>query len=461
MWNLMRGWVSVLVLAFAVCAASVARSEEAAAPRWDADRVLKVINLVVQQHVDPPTKQSLVVAVLRSLEGENIPQLGIGRRVSMQDDQQLRTLLNDSIAVFQKKHGDDAVLTRLNLALVAAANSNLVGQESHQVEQSLKANRYVGIGIALGEKAGRLTMVKVIEGGPADLAGAKDGDQIVKVDGVSTDGMSVQQLVDVLRGPLGSEVDVALKRDAKQIIETKMRRNLVPFKHVNGFQIVEEGIAQVKVARVTSSIVRELRQLTPKIEEHEIRGLVIQLLGPESDYQAAVLFANALIPGGNIGGVQTADGIELVTAEEDSLWPELKIVILPRLKLSDSLAWAVSAMRLQGDVHVSGIPTNSSFRVNRSAWKFGTVDVSEDLQSSKEPLLLRVPVAKLLGSTTARAESPSANSVLRFYDFSNSTSQRGDVARPMATESIRKNALAPQVVDPAVNVVETLRRMIK
>jgi carboxyl-terminal processing protease len=73
---------------------------------------------------------------------------------------------------------------------------------------------YAGIGMALYPNGNEKFAGEVFEGGPAHDAAIRTGDQILAIDGVSTDGLSIQDLAGRIRGPEGSEVTLQMRRGA-------------------------------------------------------------------------------------------------------------------------------------------------------------------------------------------------------------------------------------------------------
>ncbi len=72
--------------------------------------------------------------------------------------------------------------------------------------------KYAGIGMSLYPDADRKLAGEVFEGGPAHEAGIRTGDQILAIDGLSTDGLSIQDLASRIRGPEGTEVTLEMRR---------------------------------------------------------------------------------------------------------------------------------------------------------------------------------------------------------------------------------------------------------
>jgi carboxyl-terminal processing protease len=69
-----------------------------------------------------------------------------------------------------------------------------------------------GVGMDMGEKDGAVAVIAPLKGSPAEKAGIHSGDIVVAIDGTSTDGMSVDQAVKLIRGPVGSKVTLTVVR---------------------------------------------------------------------------------------------------------------------------------------------------------------------------------------------------------------------------------------------------------
>ncbi|PIP75106.1 MAG: hypothetical protein CO135_03545 [Candidatus Levybacteria bacterium CG_4_9_14_3_um_filter_35_16] len=98
------------------------------------------------------------------------------------------------------------------------------------------AGQFSGIGAELGVKGRDVIVIAPLEGSPAEKAGVKAGDVIVKVDGVSTNGWNISQVVEKIRGPKGVEVKVSvIHKDLSKTVDIKIIRDIITVKSVNGW----------------------------------------------------------------------------------------------------------------------------------------------------------------------------------------------------------------------------------
>jgi carboxyl-terminal processing protease len=154
----------------------------------------------------------------------------------------------------------------------------LTAQEYQQMTSQLSGS-VAGIGILVSETNGSLTVARVIGGSPAESAGVKAGDTITAVDGVSTAGMTFDQLAAKIRGTIGTKVTISvihagtttpvnLTMIRAQVATPLVDWNIVPGTHVADialFEFSSGATSQVQLAiaaakkQGATSIVFDLR----------------------------------------------------------------------------------------------------------------------------------------------------------------------------------------------------------
>jgi len=127
----------------------------------------------------------------------------------------------------------------------AAINGMLTSLDPHSSYLDVKAfddmttqtrGEFGGLGIEVTQEDGYIKVVSPMDGTPADAAGIKSGDFITQVDGESVQGLTLDQAVDKMRGPIGSEIvitvvregvadpfDVSIIRDTIKLVAVKSR----------------------------------------------------------------------------------------------------------------------------------------------------------------------------------------------------------------------------------------------
>ncbi len=144
--------------------------------------------------------------------------------------------------------------------------------------QESTSGKFSGIGIEISMDKGRLIVVSPIEDTPADKAGLKAGDFILKIDDESTQEITLMEAVDKIRGKKGTIVTLTIlhKGDNKPII-VPIKRGTIPIIAVKT-QVLEEGILHVRLTRFNENTTRELhKKIKEYTAKHELKGIVLDL----------------------------------------------------------------------------------------------------------------------------------------------------------------------------------------
>ncbi len=104
-------------------------------------------------------------------------------------------------------------------------------------------SRFNGLGIEVSMKNGLPTVITAMEDTPAAKAGILSGDQILRINGISTERMDLQDAINVLRGPAGAKVILTLLRPAtKEIKEYTLQRAEIKIQSVKGARLLEADL---------------------------------------------------------------------------------------------------------------------------------------------------------------------------------------------------------------------------
>ena len=142
------------------------------------------------------------------------------------------------------------------------------------------SGEFGGVGMEVSEEKGVLTVITPIEGSPAEKAGIKPRDQIIEIEGKSTQGMVVQEAVELLRGPRGTAVKITIRRagEAEPKVVTLIRDKIV-VKSVKS-ELLDSGIGYVRLTQFQDHSSQELRDAITGLEAQngrELNGLVLDL----------------------------------------------------------------------------------------------------------------------------------------------------------------------------------------
>ena len=126
-----------------------------------------------------------------------------------------------------------------------------------------------GLGIEVGMEAGVVKVISPIDGTPAEEAGIKAGDYIVKIDGVQVQGKSLMEAVKLMRGPVGSTIDLTIRRKGKKkALEISIKREIIQVKSVEA-RIIKDNIGYLRLKAFNSN---SSNQLVEKINSFEVKN---------------------------------------------------------------------------------------------------------------------------------------------------------------------------------------------
>jgi carboxyl-terminal processing protease len=162
--------------------------------------------------------------------------------------------------------------------------------------------QFGGLGIEVGMENGFVKVISPIDDTPAQKAGVKAGDLIIRLDDKPVKGMSLNDAVKIMRGEPGSPIVLTIVREgAEQPIKLKLVRDIIKVKSVKS-RILEEGYGYVRLssfqAKTGESMIEAIDELK---KSGKIQGLVIDLRNnPGGVLNAAVSVSDAFLDDGLI-----------------------------------------------------------------------------------------------------------------------------------------------------------------
>jgi carboxyl-terminal processing protease len=181
-------------------------------------------------------------------------------------------------------------------------------------EQELD-QRFVGVGIeiTLDPETRQIAVASPIFDSPADRAGVRPGDRILRIDGKSTQGMSLEDASNLIRGVPGASVVLSvLHQDEAKPVDLSIVRAAVQVETVLGYRRNANGswdywidgrdhIAYVRISSFTENTPAELLRAIRLLLADGMKGLALDLRGNPGGYlDAATNICNALIPAGQV-----------------------------------------------------------------------------------------------------------------------------------------------------------------
>jgi len=126
------------------------------------------------------------------------------------------------------------------------------------------SGEFGGLGIEVGMEAGVVKVISPIDNSPASKIGIKAGDYIIKINEIQVQGKSLSEAVELMRGPVGSEIEITIRRVGfKKSIKYKITREIIEVRSVKS-EVKNNNIGYV---RLTSFNDNSSDQIKKKIKE--------------------------------------------------------------------------------------------------------------------------------------------------------------------------------------------------
>lgn len=178
--------------------------------------------------------------------------------------------------------------------------SQYLDQKSYSNLQVVTEGKFSGIGVVVSVRDEFPTVISPIEGGPAWEAGIHSGDIIVRVDGKSSLGFSIEETANRLRGAEGTEVAISIRREGEEAESeyTLVRREIVT-KSVPYAFVLDQGVGYLRLAHFSENTSREVRAAIARLRQAGARSLILDLrLNPGGLLEQAVDVAEQFLPRG-------------------------------------------------------------------------------------------------------------------------------------------------------------------
>ena len=166
----------------------------------------------------------------------------------------------------------------------------------------LTRGKYGGVGINLGERDKKLTVISPIDDSPAQRKGIIAGDIIVKIDGLLSKEMSLDDAASHIRGPKGTDVTLSIKRFGnEQLIDFVLTRDDITVKDVTYAGMMDNETGYIRLTRFSKNSGPELRSSILNLQRDNARRIIIDLRdNPGGLLQSAIEILDMLIPKGEL-----------------------------------------------------------------------------------------------------------------------------------------------------------------
>lgn len=241
------------------------------------------------------------------------------------------------------------------------AHSTFLDEAQFAILTEQTTGRFIGIGVELGLVDSRVTVIAPIDESPAQHAGLRSGDRLIRVDNDPVKGQTLSEVVNMLRGNPGSEVTLAIRREGTdETLNFDIIRRTINVNSVRAREL-EPGYGYVRISQFQTRTGRDLESALAELQkDHALSGLVLDLRNnPGGVLQASVAVADAFLEEGLIvytEGRKPSSTLRYSAAGADRLAGAPMAVLINRGSASASEIVA-GALQDHGRALVMGTPS--------------------------------------------------------------------------------------------------------
>ena len=238
-------------------------------------------------------------------------------------------LLHDQY--FDQPLDDDSLLEGAldgMLGTLGDPNTRYLTPEQEKAARQAQQGKLEGIGAEVTEQDGAIVVVAPYEGSPAEEAGLRPGDILLKANDEDLTDMSVAEAAALVRGPAGTEVRLLIERSG-ELIEVTVTRDVIRVPSVRAEKL-DEGLVYVRLSRFRNQTAKELEEALDSLLTSEPDGLILDLRGnPGGSLNAVVEVADQFLDEGLILTQRFGDGREKeFEADDEGLAQDIALVVL-------------------------------------------------------------------------------------------------------------------------------------
>ncbi|WP_415271201.1 S41 family peptidase [Campylobacter ureolyticus] len=244
------------------------------------------------------------------------------------------------ITTIESSYADELTFSEIINKAISGLMTNLDAHSSFLDEKAFEDTKvqtqgeFGGLGITVGMKDGALTVISPIEGTPADKAGIKSNDVILRIDGNATLGITLEEAVSKMRGKPKTPITITIVRKGEpKPFDIKIIRDIIKVDSVYAKNIEDEDILYLRVTNFDQKVTKEsakfIKEFTKK--NKNIKGIILDLRNnPGGLLDQAIGLTNLFVDKGVIVSQKGRDSKENLeySAKKDEKITDLPLVVL-------------------------------------------------------------------------------------------------------------------------------------
>ncbi|MDA9234149.1 S41 family peptidase [Candidatus Pelagibacter sp.] len=190
--------------------------------------------------------------------------------------------------------------------------SSYMSPEIFNEMQTETSGAFGGLGIEVGMESGVVKVISPIDNTPASEAGVKAGDYIVKIDGIQVQGKSLTEAVELMRGPVGTDIEITVRRRGiKKALIFNITRKIIEIQSVKS-KIIDKEIGYIRLTQFnensSSQVKNEINELKKK---ENLKGYIFDLRNnPGGLLSQAIKISDFFLDNGEIVSTKSRKKLE-------------------------------------------------------------------------------------------------------------------------------------------------------
>ena len=251
--------------------------------------------------------------------------------------------------------------------------SELLSPEAYQRLLTNAEGTFAGIGIEIGLRQDLFTVLRIIPQSPAAASVVQVGDRIKAVDGNTMQGLLLTEVIDKLRGPAGSRVNLVLSRAQRARhtngepvvidIELTLVRQTLDGAYLD-IRLTENNVAYVRATQCYDAMASDIQRAISTVSEAPLKGIILDLRSnPGGTLTCAVGTVDLFLTSGTVVTIQDNRTPEdqapsrAFTATSDTPFPELPLAILVNGSTASAAEIIAGALQDHGRATILGSQT--------------------------------------------------------------------------------------------------------
>ena len=267
-----------------------------------------------------------------------IPLKAINADTNRQETYKQLNLFGDVFQRVQEQYVEEVTDKKLIESAISGMlqsldpHSSYLSADSYKDMQVKTKGKFGGLGIEITMEDGVVKVVSPIDDTPAAKAGMMSGDLIIGVDGESIRGLTINESVSKLRGPVGSKVIITVVRDKQDPYEIEIKRDIINIKSVK--HNIIKNIGYVRLTTFSDTTTSGLEKALTEIKKNignKFQGLILDLRNnPGGLLNQSISVADAFLNQGEIVSTQgrNDDDTSRVFAKKGDLINGQPLVVL-------------------------------------------------------------------------------------------------------------------------------------